>query len=130
MKLNESRKIADYFTRKASEVTRQLAFSGIAVIWIFKNTSTRAIVPDDMLLPLFLLVVALGSDFLHYALGGVEWTAFNFWQEKKHGGTDGEVTVDDAPRWLNWPHGLFYWLKLGSLVLSYIFLVRALGSRL
>lgn len=38
MKLENYKKDNQYFTGKLSEINRYLAFSGIAIIWIFKET--------------------------------------------------------------------------------------------
>ena len=40
-KIEDYREDFYFFTGKASEVNRQLAIAGIAVIWIFKNPENR-----------------------------------------------------------------------------------------
>ena len=63
-------------------------------------------------------------------VAGIEWTRFTQKQEDKHGGTDEEPEIDDAPSWLNLPHAIFYYLKLLTVVASYVLLTVALSARL
>ena len=58
----------DFYTYsgKASDISRQLAFAGIAIIWIFKKKvpATGLTVPSELILPGILIVLALGVDLL------------------------------------------------------------------
>ncbi|WP_250627057.1 hypothetical protein [Pinirhizobacter soli] len=130
MELKKAWENRDLFTSKASEITRQLGFSGIAVIWIFKNGGTSNLVPDDLVLPLFLLVLTLLADLLHYIAGSLEWQLFTSRQEKKTGAKEGTDNIADAPAWLNYPHTCFFYSKLVLLVASYAVLIHAMSARL
>jgi len=54
---------------KSSEINRQLAFAGIAIIWVFRTDSGgRQIVPEELFLPGLLLVLSLSFDLLQYVI--------------------------------------------------------------
>jgi hypothetical protein len=102
MKLEDTRKAYQEYSKAASDVTRELAFAGIAVIWIFRITNAASGVPGipaTLHLPLVLFVVALGLDLLHYATGTVIWGTFGRFKERQEGVT--RDTVFLAPRQLN-----------------------------
>ena len=64
----------EFFTGKASEINRSLALGGIAIIWIFKSTSSEvSLLPPALILPLILLVVGLGLDLFQYIVAGAIW---------------------------------------------------------
>jgi hypothetical protein len=66
-----------YFTEKASEINRNLALGGIAVVWIFKNGSeSNHLFPTELTTPLLLLVLSLSADLIQYILGGIIWFSF------------------------------------------------------
>jgi hypothetical protein len=129
MQLKQAWAHADYFTGKASELVRQLAFAGIAVVWVFKNNTQTAVIPNDFVLALFCLVLTLLCDFLQYAFGGIEWRGYGSYQAKKHGGSDDDE-IDDAPQWLNYPHTFCYYAKLVLIVASYALLISGVSARL
>jgi hypothetical protein len=131
MKLGKAWENRDLFSGKASEITRQLAFSGVAALWLFKSTSANTPqIPGDLVFPLFMLVLALALDFAQYVVGSLEWHIFVRNQERASSATDKDDDIADSPGWLNWPHECFFWMKVIVLMIGYIFLVIALGSRL
>lgn len=130
MQLEKAWNNVDTLTGKASDLTRQLAFAGIAVVWVFKNSTQAAIVPNDFVVALFLLVITLAFDFLQYAVGGVVWRVFLSRQLNKHAGSNKDDEVDDAPGWINRPANLFFYGKLALIVLSYGALIHGVGARL
>jgi hypothetical protein len=56
------------FSGKASDITRQLAFAAIEVIWLFKADAPtgRITIPPDLIWPDILIVAALAADLLQY----------------------------------------------------------------
>lgn len=109
------------FTDKASNVARQLAFAGIAFIWIFRNETVGPIaIPKQLVLPAMLLVGGLAADLLHYVVASLVWGIFHRCKEKEHGvGYKGTI---EAPPWFNWP-GISLWaIKIVLVTLSYIFI--------
>jgi hypothetical protein len=125
-----------YYTHSgsASAVGRQLAFAGLALVWIFKATVAGADrVPPDLLPAATLLALTLGFDLLQYALAALLWGVFQRKKElefiaiAKRGQKPPEEFK--APRWINWPALAFFSVKLVSLVIGYGVLLRALVAR-
>lgn len=129
MKIKEVRALSDTFSSKASELCRQLAFAGIAVVWVFKTTNQNALLPNEFLLPLFLFVVTLGVDFLQYVLGYLEWSIINRIKESRHTCTDEDTDVGDVPWWVNF-HTLLFYAKIVLIVVGYWHLANVLWARL
>ena len=78
MKLSEFRKDKDTLTGKASDVSRQLAYAGIAVVWIFKQTENGvSSVPKEFLLPIFLFAASLAADLMQYVYAGIAVSIFH-----------------------------------------------------
>lgn len=124
------KKVADYredfytFTGKASEVNRQLALAGVAVIWIFKNPeASKTLLPDGLLWPLALLIISLGLDLLQYFLGSVIWGIFF---EVKEYQVNRQVIQDDnimAPSYFSYTITFFFFLKIIAMVAAYVLLL-------
>ena len=103
MTLDEARKLNDLFTGKASELTSQLAFAGIAVIWLFRVGGDHSTsIPSSLLWPLGLFVLSLLLHYLQYVVAGFLWDRFAQLQEKKWG-TDKDTKIEDSPNWINYP---------------------------
>ena len=65
---------ASDFREKAGTICRQLAFAGIAVVWLFKlGNDAAAAIPTDLVVPLALLVVSLALDLFENAVGVLIW---------------------------------------------------------
>jgi len=124
MTLEEARKLTDLFTAKASDLTSQLAFAGIAVVWIFKTGTS---LPPTLRWPLWLFVLCLFFHYLQYILAGFLWDYFTTDQEKKYG-SDKDTKIADSPNWINLPHSICYILKIFSLFLGYAMLLYGIGS--
>jgi hypothetical protein len=66
----EIRDLHKHYNQNTSQYVRQLAFAGIAVIWLFKINSLPNIdLPRSFISPLLLFVITLMLDFIHFALG-------------------------------------------------------------
>jgi hypothetical protein len=124
MKLEDARENYYTLTGKASDVARQLAFAGIAVIWVFKVDAG----PDNLGVPPSLhgaglwLVVALSLDLLHYAIGSAISGSFHRLQERKD--TVSAETEFEAPPWVNWPMIVCFWSKIASVGIAYTLILR------
>lgn len=130
MKLSEYKKISDTYTSKASDIIRQLILGGIAIIWIFKfSDSGRQTLDRFLLVPLITLCFGLIADLLQYVIGGKIWNNFFIKEERKAKSNqriDPTLLNDPdikAPRILNKPIYLFYWLKIGFMLISYILII-------
>ncbi len=117
MKLTDYRN--DYYalSGKASDVARQLALAGIAVVWIFKNERGGPLaVPKELLVPAALFVVTLALDLFQYVLSTIIWGFFSRHHERKGIAADAELS---APKYFNWPALACFWGKLLSVLLGY-----------
>ena len=125
MKLSKAEKAKDYNTGKASDIARQLAFAGIAFIWIFKLENSGAItLPDNLQKPVILLVTCLTFDLLQYIYGAAAWGLFYRFQEKKL--TPGPNRADTdirANKFINWPSNFLFWGKLIAIAIAYFLLL-------
>lgn len=112
-----------YHSGKASDVARQLAFAGIATIWLFHvGDAGHSAVPTGLIPPLEFLSIALGLDFLHYAICALVWGAYHRIRERRrtHQADDKDA---DAPRWINWPGLSLFWLKLIAVTVGQFLLI-------
>ncbi len=111
-----------YYTGKASEISRSLAFAGIAIIWIFRNPEGN-LFNYQLLLPLILLIITLGLDLAQYFLGSIFWGVFyerKYYEWKK--GTISNTDVQDikAPNSLSLPLVFVFLVKIIFLIWAYI----------
>lgn len=132
MTLKEWREAAHKFTEKLSDFNRQLAFAGIAIIWIFKiQMASRFMLPNDLLLPLLFIIIALGLDLLHYLYCSIAWTCFHRRKEQKikQGILQRDADIK-APKWIsNIAYGLFFG-KVVSNIIGFIFLFIYISKEL
>lgn len=63
------------FSAKASTASRQLAFAGLGVIWLFRVTEQDGsqVIPPGFILPALLIVLCLAFDLNQYAVAGILW---------------------------------------------------------
>lgn len=114
----------EYYTGKASENVRNLAFSGIAIIWIFTKTQDGISIPQSLKTPLILLCITLMLDFLQYVWGGLVWWIKAKQSEKKL--EENDKYEPQINKWIPNSIHLFYFLKVLTITLSYILLIRFL----
>jgi len=128
MKLSDYRETYYEFSGKLSDVSRQLSFAGIALIWLFKLDSTTVPkVPDELLLPAITLSLALAFDLLQYVSASVVWGIFQ-WHKEKQLTVLSENPELESPSILKWPQFTFFVLKIMSVILSYYLLVKYLST--
>jgi len=112
------------YSGKASDIVRQLALGGIAIIWMFQVAEgSSRMLPSELFLPLKLIVAALAADLLQYAVGGVLWSMYHRYKEDR--------TAEDesfkAPIVINWPAIGFYYTKVVLVIVAYWHLWRFLS---
>lgn len=128
MKLEKYKEDSYEFSKQASELIRQFAFAGIAVIWIFKaeESENTPIIPTELIWPLLLLVGTLVFDLFQYLIPTIIWTVFYRVKEKR-------VNPDEdikAPAWLSFPGWICFTFKTISLLIGYYFLVDFMISKI
>ncbi|MCG7983492.1 MAG: hypothetical protein JAY90_12195 [Candidatus Thiodiazotropha lotti] len=107
----------------ASLVARQVAFAGIAIIWIFKNEAVSSLsLPQPLLYPAFFIIVSLVLDLSQYVYASAAWGIFHRRMEKQYGvDYEGEVYASTK---INWPSNVFFWGKIVALVIGYFLLIK------
>lgn len=113
---------------QASEIGRKLGFAGIALIWLFKKeTSSGYVVPEPLMVPAALIILALALDFLQYVAASAIWASFSRWNEMKRVAEAEPLT---APRYFNYPMLLLFWSKIPAICIAYVFLLSYTLSQL
>lgn len=123
MKLSDYRETYYEFSGKASDVARNLAFAGIALVWIFKTSdSPNPKIPKDLILPTGLLAITLAFDLFQYVVATSIWGFFQWNEERKLEDINEDPELD-APPCFKWPQITFFALKLISVASAYVLLV-------
>lgn len=123
MKLKEAREFYYERSAKVSDLTRQLAFAGIAVVWVYKvGPESHPSVAPDFLPPLILFATALLFDFLQAIWGAGAWGIFSRIREKTYGSST-EAEIGDAPDAINWISVFFFWLKVAIILSGFVLLI-------
>ena len=130
MKLSDYRQEYYGYSSKLSEITRQLNFAGIAIIWIFrvgdKNGGGIPFAPS-LLWVLYLFAVSLAFDLGHYIYATAAWGLFC--RRKEKAGVK-EDKVLKAPIKINWPTLGFFWGKVCLNVVGYLALIVYIAGKL
>ncbi len=122
MKLKDYRDTYYGLSAKASDVSRQLSFAGIAFIWIFKSEKGGSLsISPDLLWPALLFAGALALDLMHYVLGSLIWGVFARYREYKGNKDEDEL---DAPAYFNWPTLFCFWAKVIFVVTAYVLVLE------
>lgn len=108
-------------TVKVSDNTRTLALSAIAIVWLFKNQTDGAYeVPNELLLPLTSVMVALALDFAQHVYVSISWhIRFRLDEKRLSRGEIDEKTELYAPDWINDVGYIFFYGKIGFLIFAY-----------
>ncbi len=126
MKLEDARANYYTFSSKLSDVNRQLAFAGIAVVWVFvvRGPQESYEIPHGLLRPLIMFVVGLGFDLGHYISSALIWGLYHRFKEVELNGN--EKLEFRAPAKINWPAISFFWLKVTFIIFGYALLLHHL----
>lgn len=130
MKLEGIRDQYYFYTSKASDLTRQLAFAGLAVVWIFRveqsSHATRL-----MASPTIFLIIALLFDFLQYFYGATFYHLVYESRERKKRrenlGNDHNFKIDLA---MIRPMDCLFYLKAVAVTAAYVILFAQLFKNL
>jgi|SRR5262249_44182943 len=108
------------FSGKASDVSRQLSFAAIAVIWLFKTDmpAGHPTIPHDLILPGILIIAALAVDLFQYITGTVTWRLYYRHLEKKE-----IAQVEQHSKWLERPILGLFAIKIVLVIVAYIFIL-------
>lgn len=134
MKLSEYRKDADYYSSSASSINRSLSFSGIAIIWIFTQSTNNQIGIDKLLLfSLSLLALSLLFDLFQYCFGFYMWDSFHRKQELKAHIERGKIIEDEidvlGPSSTKNIINFFFWTKIICNIIAYTLIIFFLFNK-
>ena len=121
MKLSEYLDVYYKFSEKTSDLARNAAFAGIALVWVFKTDGQDvAAVPQQLILPTAMFALALCCDLLQYTIATCIWGVFHWLHERTLSSPSEDPDLDHSP-WL--PRGimLFFVLKLLCVAAAYWF---------
>lgn len=108
-------------TATVSAIVRQLAFVGVAVVWLFSGVDLKSgqglDIPNDLLRPGVLLITALILDLMQYVVRTVIW-GFWGWLLHRHHDVDRQL----APGWFNWPTLVLFYSKIICIGWAYVLL--------
>jgi hypothetical protein len=126
MKLSKWLETYQWFSAKLSDVNRQLAFAGIALVWAFRlDAKPVPGIPKELFLAVSLLVLGLALDLLHYAYSTAVWGFFHRYHEARSTG-DPDI---EAPRCLNWPPLVIAWGKVAAVAAAYVCILFYIGPK-
>lgn len=105
------------FTGKLSDINRQIAFAGIALIWVFKKGSDLDFQIDNkLILPAILIVCALAFDIFQYIYQSIVWSIFYTLKNRKYKSEDKKIK---SPEYLNYPAWFFFSIKVILVLIAY-----------
>ena len=74
----------DAYNKSVNEISRQVSYAGIALIWVFKISSPDGIrIPKQLFVAAFLLGLCIVFDFLQYVFGSITYQIYGSYKEKK-----------------------------------------------
>lgn len=116
------------YSKKTSEVVRNLGFAGIALIWVFRTEiNGNLTISPDLYWAGGLLVVGLSLDLLHCIVPTAIWGIYK--ERLRNAGVSEEEEIYPA-RQINWPANIFFWGKIIAIVCAYYVLLKFLWERL
>lgn len=104
------------YTKGASDSARQVAFAGIAVVWLFKVDSGSGIHLDHPLLVAgACFVIALAADLAQYLTGTIVFLALGTVREQKKGAARNA----DYPELILRPMDVLFLTKMLAVIVGY-----------
>jgi hypothetical protein len=129
MKLQECRDAEVNYSKRASDIARNLGFAGLAIVWIFKqDVAGRLVVPIGLVWATVLIVIALGIDFAQYVFGALYWGRFVRQKEAELVINPGQRDEFTNPLWYHKVVDTLFYTKLGFIAAAYVALLLYLGA--
>lgn len=120
-RLSEVEKTKNDASSNASNVARQLAFAGIATVWLLREESARPL-GDLLLLALLALSLTLVCDLSQYVYCSHKWRNFYNEQYEIHNSDDALIDIPDE---LSARMYHFFRVKIALLAIGYAFLIAS-----
>lgn len=142
MKLKDFRDAYYDSSQSLSNISRQLALAGVALVWLFKTSllpttansiSTDAgiyLIQGDLYSTLCFFIICLISDYLQCFFKSFIWGAAHTWHDMKIGkNTPNKEEIEINQPWgiINWPAIVFFWIKALSVGAGYYFAMKYLS---
>jgi hypothetical protein len=115
-----------YYTdyhKSVNEISRQIAYAGIALIWVFRVTGPGQVhIPKLLFISGFFLILCLFFDYLQYIVGAITYQIYGTYKEK-------QVTASETfqqPDSLLHPMDALFFLKIIAAIIGYIFAMKYL----
>jgi hypothetical protein len=122
VKLPEYRETFYTFSGKLSDIGRQLAFAGIALIWLFKkDTIAGTTIPKELFLPGAIIILGLAIDLIQYVVASIIWRFYYRYLERQHVSEEAE---QDHSAWLEIPIWTLFCMKTICIMVAYCFLLK------
>ena len=130
MTLKEIREDYVRYSTNVSELSRNLAYAGIGIVWIFKQSNTNdellstfmSSIPSELKWPLILFIVVLILDLFQYVIQTAIWYPYY----AKHKEIHKEEKEDDVnlqePEIYSAIHWCFWVFKLLFVIIAYFML--------
>jgi hypothetical protein len=129
-KLSDYKVVYEEASSKVSDLTRQMALAGIAIIWIFRQPDTsEKIICKELLTPLIFFISTLSFDILQYIYKTIAWAIFFRIKEKKTKKQDPDPPMQARPI-MNLPTWILFFLKVICLLIGYILIFNYLFDKL
>ncbi|MFH0843715.1 MAG: hypothetical protein V1903_14010 [Bacteroidota bacterium] len=129
-KLSDYKIVYEEASLKVSDLTRQMALAGIAIIWIFRQTDQQnQLICKELIPPLLLFVTTLTFDILQYIYKTIAWYIFFRNREKKVKKKNPDPLTQAKPI-MNRPAWICFWIKVISLITGYILIFVYLFDKL
>ncbi len=121
-------------TGTLSRIIRNLAFAGIGLIWIFKNSDlTHDLLPKQLIVPLKYIVLSLIADVCQYL-----WRATTIYivykiKDIKHSKkklTDAEISDVTMPNYVAWGTWVLFVVKIICAGIAYFYIYQFIVSRI
>jgi hypothetical protein len=129
-KLSDYKLTYEEASSKVSDLTRQMALAGIAIIWIFRQPdSSDKIICEGLIPPLIFFVFTLTFDILQYIYKTVAWAIFFRTKEKKAKKKNPDPPMQANPI-MNLPTWILFASKVVCLLLGYILIFTYLFDKL
>lgn len=117
--INEAK---DTASGTASSLSRQVAFAGLAFLWIFKEESEQGLqLPEELFQPAVCLILAILCDLLQYVSTYIIYWLRLVHLERKEGCD--RTKEHEHPGWMNFPAQLFFSTKLLLVLVAYCLLL-------
>lgn len=116
MELEKYKEVYEKHSGTLSNINRQIAFAGIAIIWIFKKTNgVEVSISSELLWAAIFIIAALFLDMIHYLYLTIVWSAF--YNKKEKEGIGQKEDVESSTGW-NLASWIFFYSKVGCVFIA------------